>query len=1209
MSTPPSHLPKYCVVSMRLLTSFCCLLAISAVSLPQLYGQDPFAEHVRKTEPLEPAAEAETFATLPGLAVDLIASEPEILKPLNMAFDWDGRLWVTCTREYPYPAKPGEGHDQIVVLEDSDDDGRFESRTVFADDLNIPIGIIPYGDGCIVFDIPNICYLSDNDGDGKYDQRKVLYGPFDYSRDTHGLNNSFRQGFDGWIYACHGFNNRSTVQGADGHQVYLQSGNTYRFRPDGSRIEQFSHGQVNPFGMAIDEAFRIFTADCHSKPLTQVVRNGYFPSFGRPDDGLGFAPSLMDHLHGSTAIAGVAFLEGDHWPAGLGGQLVSGNVMTSRVNRNKIINDGMTAIAVEQPDFLKTSDPWFRPVEIISGPDGALYIADFYNRIIGHYEVPLEHPGRDRLSGRIWRVRPAAGTSTTMPFTYALTKMNRECYLAENSADHRFPRADSPGELGLGDRVLGQVFQLWCELRTTGKASLLEDALASDSALFRRHGFLALAELWAADRVPSEEAVARQRLGQTTLAQSQIVKWITAGVNDSEAGVAMAALDAAARHPDLALLPALMPLATTGDPMQRYEVRVALKAVLTNTPADSRFSSTVNDFSESEVLCLAEVCLAVPGKTSAEFVLSHFSTLRSHPRFNDFVAYLTRNLAADKLPALIGQLDPATPRTIEQEWELLRALSEGLKRSNAKVPDELRDWARQMAERLLARCDQPGNQWSSFTADGLRPCPADQDPWGFQQRNNQEGQGIRVLSSIMQGETRTGMMVSPAFPLKAGLRFSLAGHRGYPDREQHDLNQVRLRLLDGEVIQQAFPPRNDVATVIQWNTESWPDQLARLEVVDGDAGDAYAWLAIGELEILEDGISQPELTLPTELPASRIASLEVVHQLKNEFQLSGLPKSNVSHAATGDLRLTLLRRALDFDDSIFLSTLCREAASGDIDHVGRRAVLELVAEWKSTVPTEALAKFSSYASTAAQRCLVTAAVEEEAVLELALASMESGKLSAEPLREAALQQAIALKLPAMAAQVRTLVEQLPALDEQWREKSRQRTEAYRQLLTTLQRGATVEVETGDERQRGSAEQWLASGKQVFAKNCAACHQIAGEGQVVGPQLDGIGQRGLDRVLEDVLLPNQNVDHAFRTTLFQLIDGRVISGLVKERDDQSLTLTDSSGKVATLSVDDIEQEKESPLSLMPEDAARQLPDADLFGLTYYLLQQKVTQSQQ
>ena len=168
MSTPPSHLPKYCVVSMRLLTSFCCLLAISAVSLPQLYGQDPFAEHVRKTEPLEPAAEAETFATLPGLAVDLIASEPEILKPLNMAFDWDGRLWVTCTREYPYPAKPGEGHDQIVVLEDSDDDGRFESRTVFADDLNIPIGIIPYGDGCIVFDIPNICYLSDNDGDGKY---------------------------------------------------------------------------------------------------------------------------------------------------------------------------------------------------------------------------------------------------------------------------------------------------------------------------------------------------------------------------------------------------------------------------------------------------------------------------------------------------------------------------------------------------------------------------------------------------------------------------------------------------------------------------------------------------------------------------------------------------------------------------------------------------------------------------------------------------------------------------------------------------------------------------------------------------------------------------------------------------------------------------------------------------------------------------------
>src|SRR4029453_16242400 len=83
---------------------------------------------------------------------------------------------------------------------------------------------------------------------------------------------------------------------------------------------------------------------------------------------------------------------------------LSGNVMTSRINRNKPEYHGSTIRAIEQPDFLATSDPWFRPVDLQVGPDGALYILDFYNRIIGHYEVPLPHPGRDRTSGRIWRV-------------------------------------------------------------------------------------------------------------------------------------------------------------------------------------------------------------------------------------------------------------------------------------------------------------------------------------------------------------------------------------------------------------------------------------------------------------------------------------------------------------------------------------------------------------------------------------------------------------------------------------------------------------------------------------------------------------------------------------------------------------------------------------------------------------------------------------
>ena len=118
-----------------------------------------------------------------------------------------------------------------------------------------------------------------------------------YERDTHGMNNAFTRGFDGWLYACHGFNNETRVAGRDQHEIHMQSGNTYRMRLDGDRIEQFTWGQVNPFGMTIDNLGNLFTADCHSKPVYQLIRGGYYPSFGKPHDGLGYVPAIMEHLH------------------------------------------------------------------------------------------------------------------------------------------------------------------------------------------------------------------------------------------------------------------------------------------------------------------------------------------------------------------------------------------------------------------------------------------------------------------------------------------------------------------------------------------------------------------------------------------------------------------------------------------------------------------------------------------------------------------------------------------------------------------------------------------------------------------------------------------------------------------------------------------------------------------------------------------------
>ncbi|HKH93373.1 MAG TPA: hypothetical protein VKA54_16330, partial [Gemmatimonadaceae bacterium] len=135
-----------------------------------------------------PEAERIALRVPPGFEVQLVAAEPEIDKPMNLAFDARGRLWVTHSREYPIAAAPGTARDRVSILEDTNGDGRADRFTTFADSLNIPIGVAPMRDGAIVYSIPNVYRMFDRDGDGRAEERRVLYGPFDYD-DTHGMVN------------------------------------------------------------------------------------------------------------------------------------------------------------------------------------------------------------------------------------------------------------------------------------------------------------------------------------------------------------------------------------------------------------------------------------------------------------------------------------------------------------------------------------------------------------------------------------------------------------------------------------------------------------------------------------------------------------------------------------------------------------------------------------------------------------------------------------------------------------------------------------------------------------------------------------------------------------------------------------------------------------------------------------------------------------
>ncbi len=415
---------------------FVCSAVILAIST--LLPANPVL--VRETGPLSPEEELKGFTVPDGFAVQLFASEPMINKPINLAWDTKGRLWVSSTAEYPYAAgkdrwvdeqgsRVRDSIDAIKILEDIDGDGTADTVTEFADGLNIPTGILPWHrpehkDGCIAWSIPNIWYLADTTGDGKADLREVLFGPMGYERDTHGMCSSFRLGPNGWVYATHGFNNVSTATARDGSQIELHSGNVFRFRPDGSRIEIWSHGQVNPFGLCFDKRGNLYSADCHSAPIYQLIQGAYYPSFGKPHDGMGFGPTMIEHTHGSTGICGIVLIDRNQWGRRWNYRMLIGNPVNSVINHDGIKYAGTTPVAVEQPDFMTSKDPWFRPVDLCLGGDGALYVADFYNRIIGHYEVPLDHPGRDRKRGRIWRIVPRAGSFAPGPMSLSTPGSN-----------------------------------------------------------------------------------------------------------------------------------------------------------------------------------------------------------------------------------------------------------------------------------------------------------------------------------------------------------------------------------------------------------------------------------------------------------------------------------------------------------------------------------------------------------------------------------------------------------------------------------------------------------------------------------------------------------------------------------------------------------------------------------------------------------------
>ena len=1004
------------------------VLAISAAE----NAPSSFDEMVRSTPWRSPAEALKAFVVPDGFEVQLVAAEPHIGKPVSMSFDVSGRLWIAETRAYPIETSTNKAPaDVIRILSDFAPDGRARGNVVFAEGLSMPDAVAPFRNGAVVFSIPNVVNLQDTDGDGRADRREVIYGPFG-ATDTHNLANNFRRGFDGWFYGGQGVGNQTRVKGTDGHWLEMR-GSTFRFRGDGSRIEKVGDGQANVFGLCFDPLGNLFTSDCHSMPIYQVIHGGFYPVFGKPHDGLGYAPQMLWHNHGSTAIAGLAYCDEPLWPAEFQGGFLLGNVVTSRVNRDRVEDRGSTRIAHEMPDLVSTTDPWFRPVDVQFGPDGALYVADFYNRIIAHVEVPLSHPGRDRTSGRIWRVvrrgadgkpllrerKDFMGLSATEQvrrladpsFAHRLAVLNHFCDRADWDPD-----TESALREALASRsapVSLRVGALWIlERRGLLRGDGLSRAAGDPEALLRLHALRVLVER------PTWSGAERNL--------------VTAALQDPSPPGVRAAADGLARHPSfdgIAPLLALWWNAPEADTHLVYQVRKALRDQLLDPAVFGRFRREFRGDVESQA-AVADVCLAIPSEEAAAFLIGSLKDRRpSEPRFMDWLRHAARHGKMADQEALVAGFRSGGAVDRPAQRELFLAVEQGMAQRGLALGPEMRRWAAELTEGFLG------------------------DP---------SATGVQRLFAI-------------EWAGRLGLREHLPGLERQAAASEAS---VELRLACVRALLELSGPGTEP------QARSSVDSLAE--------------------SLLRD------VSLPRD---ARATLAQAVVRLRPR---PGIP-----------MLLRVLREA-SFASAIPIAS----ALAGSPE--GGGVLVQAVEDGRAPVAV------------------------------LAERSVRERLLAVEPrLRD---------RLPSETA---------TDLD------SRRRLERVAERLASFRKASPNAT----------------AGARVFEAQCRPCHSLGGQGGQVGPQLDGVGHRGPERLCEDVLDPNRNVDRIFRQSLVTLKEGDLFSGLFRRDEGQQRIFLDGAGHERRIDRADIRETRETQTSLMPDNFAEALPVDDFNHLLAFLLAQR------
>jgi putative membrane-bound dehydrogenase-like protein len=1222
-----------------------------------------------KESPLTPEEQIATFSAPPGFKIELVAAEPDGGKFIAISFDHAGRMWTMTALEYPLDANEAGaearalfargGRDRVLVFDTPTAPGRQKART-FADGLVMPLGLLPYKDGAFVQYGGEIRFYRDADGDGKTDGFTPVLTGFGIE-DSHLFPHQFTRAPGGWLWLAQGAFNYSKVKATTGNVTDFNKTKLARWRPDGSQFEVIGWGPCNIWGLVIDRLGEVFIQEANDQgwPMMPFLEGASYPLCG-DDVPRPYAPPFPktgEKEMGGTGLSGLAFSEGaDSFPGAWRDVFFINNPITRKVQAIRLHRGTSSRDPISQtqdpiygngwrlehlPDFLLNSDPWFRPVAMTFGPDGCLYIVDWYNKIISHNEVPRAHPERDKTRGRVWRIRHESQPHrVSVPNLYKASDAELLAHLRAANAwevNAAWQQIVDRQAVSLAPGLVRVVMDdtqpndlriraLWCleGLNEIEPAHLERLANAKHRAV-RKEALRVLREVRTARSREDDllRLVTRALADTDRLVRQEAIRLLGDMLNESGGQ--------AARAPEIVtLLAGAGANAEAGDwaqapnffrDFERYLSRIALEkkpqlvvhwfdsgAGGSAVPLEARAFAALaiggqegakrlvrllpelsRSLTSEELLLIASVPDEPAANAALKAALGDAANLRllheNRARLTDQGALAP--LLTDAIRALVAR-DPS-----DANQELLVKLASGFKLSGLEnelvavatrpgaKPDAQLAALRALRESGSTRVDVLGRFLSSGNEAVRREAVT---ALAAAKADAAVPALLQVWPLLTPTLRKTAVDRLASSPASANQLVAavVAGAIARDELDGYALDKLATVLPDDPAVKQL---------VAELGSSLKP--VLRLDGGDGDYVDTEITLdgpfTVEAWVKLDPGISNADsiLAAPGQLDAN-------FHDARFRVWVNGLNDVVIAGKPVAPESWTHVAFTRDADGTF------RLYLNGELDATSTSKEprkFEKLVVGRSNVAGGTAGEFAEFRIW--KVCRTPDEIRAAANLALGTERGLSGR-SGTTRDPAPAKSSGGVGESSAAARVAAVL--YHGAGESWGKlHGNARIEKTSDLPPVMTEAEALAFESKFAGFRGLADQSgdLARGQQVFATVCGVCHSVKGQGGKIGPVLDGAGANGIEALLRNILAPNAAMEAGYRRFRIETRDGEVQEGLLVSQDENTMVLRQINSEDLRIPRSGVKRAGFTKVSMMPEGLIEPLPAGQVSDLFAYL----------